>query len=45
VIADNELESGTVGIKSLREHRDQQTVKRAEVAEVLSREYFIGSES
>ena len=40
IIAENELENGTVGIKSLREHREQQTVARDQVVDVLSDSYF-----
>lgn len=40
IIADNELENNTVGVKSLREHREQQTVARDQVIDVLENDYF-----
>jgi histidyl-tRNA synthetase len=42
IIAEEELKNDTVGIKSLREHREQQTVARDQVVSVLNREYFPG---
>ncbi len=40
IIAEEEMKNGTVGIKSLREHRDQLTVERDQVVDRLSQEYF-----
>ena len=40
IIADDELEKGTVGIKSLRLKQDQKTVTRDQVVSVLRNEFF-----
>jgi histidyl-tRNA synthetase len=40
ILGENELASGTVGVKFLREEREQQTVKIAEVANFLN-EFFM----
>ncbi len=40
IIADDELQKGTVGIKSLRRKQDQQTVARDQVLSVLRNEFF-----
>lgn len=45
ILAESEIENGTVGIKSLRQHAEQKTVARDQVIDVLRSEYLIPNEN